>query len=90
IPDLKEAGDKVEYGISKTETELDNHPCTKRVDLEADEKELIKDLNAIILATQMHHCGSYCQRKSKYSQKPSGHPHEHETHGVVLMKKNVY
>jgi hypothetical protein len=47
---------------------LEYHPSSKRFDVNSDQTGIFEDLTDIVLATQFHRCGSYCERQqSKYS-----------------------
>ena len=70
IPLYNSEDSRQSYSYEYSLNDLDNHPCTRRFNINADNEEILRDLNDVVLATQLHKCGAYCQRqKNKYKEK---------------------
>ncbi|MEY3403009.1 MAG: hypothetical protein RLZZ86_2625, partial [Cyanobacteriota bacterium] len=69
IPYIKHEIQKLKYGYAYSGDELDNHPCSRRMDINANEEIILKDVHDVVLATQMHKCSGYCEKPNQKSKK---------------------
>jgi hypothetical protein len=62
IPCLDFNDERISYGYAFSGDQLDDHPCSRRMDLNATREELYQDLHEVVISTQIHKCGNYCDR----------------------------
>ena len=65
VPFLDETDKRLGYGYKCSVFDLEEHPCSKRMNINGDENETIKDLHNVVRSTQLLSCGSYCEHKNK-------------------------